>query len=167
MFVVNNFYYVRNCLIINYCVTIFRAKFLDIVTLNFLPTSCFHYDSEEKSKKFPIPKMKLNKTDTSFLEKVWRIWRNGRFLKIFLFFLCHWLIFIWWLQMKGRCHASNLACFARILNISDIAIHKRLLKFKFPCNFKFKFDWVHWKMLNCTHLNVKWINYVRDTKQQS
>ena len=47
-------------------VTICRPNGLDIVTLKIFPASCFHYNSEEKSKKFPNPKMKLNKIDTSF-----------------------------------------------------------------------------------------------------
>ena len=46
--------------------TICRAKYLDIATLNALPTSHFRYNSEEKSAKFLNPKMKLNKIDTSF-----------------------------------------------------------------------------------------------------
>ena len=47
-------------------VTICRAKCLDIVTLKLLPTSCFRYNSEEKSTKFLNPKMKLNKIDIHF-----------------------------------------------------------------------------------------------------
>ena len=47
-------------------VTICRAKCLDIVILKVLPTSYFCYNSEEKSTKFPNPKMKLNKIDISF-----------------------------------------------------------------------------------------------------
>ena len=47
-------------------VTICRAKCLGIVTLKVLPTICSRYDSEEKSAKFPIPKMTLNKINVSF-----------------------------------------------------------------------------------------------------
>ena len=36
----------------------YRAKCLGIVTLRVLPTTCFPYNSEEISSKFPIPKMK-------------------------------------------------------------------------------------------------------------
>ena len=50
--------------------TICRAKCLDILTLKHLQTSCFRNKSEEKSTKFPNPKMKLNKIDTNFPEKV-------------------------------------------------------------------------------------------------
>ena len=39
-----------NCLNINR-VTIYRAKCFGIVTLKVLPTSCFRYNSEEKSAK--------------------------------------------------------------------------------------------------------------------
>ena len=47
-------------------VRICRVKYLGIVTLKVLPISCSRYNSEEKSKKFPNPKMKLNKIDTRF-----------------------------------------------------------------------------------------------------
>ena len=45
---------------------IYRAKCLGIVTLKSLPTTCFHYNSEELSSKFLIPKMKLNRVDMNF-----------------------------------------------------------------------------------------------------
>ena len=35
-----------------------------------LATSCYCYNSEEKSIKFPNPKMKLNKIDASFPAQV-------------------------------------------------------------------------------------------------
>ena len=41
-------------------VTICREKYIGIVTLKVLLTSCFHYNSEEKGIKLLIPKMKLN-----------------------------------------------------------------------------------------------------------
>ena len=41
-------------------VMICREKYISIVTLKVLLTSCFHYNSEEKSIKLLIPKMKLN-----------------------------------------------------------------------------------------------------------
>ena len=47
------------------CVTIYRTKCTDIASLNILATSFFHYNSEEKSLKFPNPKMKLSKIDMS------------------------------------------------------------------------------------------------------
>ena len=54
-------------------VTIYRAKYLSvskyqniIVTLKVLPTTCFGYNSEEISSKFPIPKMKLNRINMNF-----------------------------------------------------------------------------------------------------
>ena len=65
IFIVNDFYCVINCLNMNR-VTICRAHCLDIMTLKIFLASCFHYNSEEKSKKLPNPKMKLNKIDTSF-----------------------------------------------------------------------------------------------------
>ena len=43
-----------------------RAKCLGIVTLKVLPTSCSRYNSEEKSPKFPISKMKLSRINMSF-----------------------------------------------------------------------------------------------------
>ena len=48
------------------CVTICRAKCLDMVTLKVLPTSRFRYNSDVKSTIFPNAKMKLNKIDMSF-----------------------------------------------------------------------------------------------------
>ena len=61
IFIVNNFYYVINCLINRFA--IYRAKCLSIVTLKVLPTICFRYNSEDISSKFPIPKIKLNRID--------------------------------------------------------------------------------------------------------
>ena len=55
-------YYAMNCLNTK-CVTIYRTKCVEIVTLKDLPTICFCYNSEEKGTKFPNPKKKLNKTD--------------------------------------------------------------------------------------------------------
>ena len=46
-------------------VTIYRAKRLGIVVLKVLPTTYFHYNSEEISLKFPIFKVKLNRIDIS------------------------------------------------------------------------------------------------------
>ena len=43
---------------------IYRVKCLDIVTLTVLPTICLQYNSKGKSKKFPIPKMKLGRFNT-------------------------------------------------------------------------------------------------------
>ena len=54
-----------NCLNMHQ-VRICRVKYLGMVTLKVLPTSCSRYNSQEKSKKFPNPKMKLNKIDTRF-----------------------------------------------------------------------------------------------------
>ena len=77
-----------NCLNINRN-TIYRAKCLGIVTLKVLPTSCSHYNSEEKTLKFPISKMKLNRINASSLVQVFNkmfggFLENDRFLKIFL-----------------------------------------------------------------------------------
>ena len=47
-------------------VTIYRAKYLAIVTLKVLPTTCFCYNSDEISSKFLIPKMKLNRINMTF-----------------------------------------------------------------------------------------------------
>ena len=47
-------------------VTIYRTKCLGIVTLKVLPKSCSHYNSEKKSPKFSIPKLKLNRITASF-----------------------------------------------------------------------------------------------------
>ena len=60
-------------------VTICREKCLHIMNL---ATSCYCYNSEEKSIKFPNPKMKLNKIDASFPAQVLYP-ENDRFLKIF------------------------------------------------------------------------------------
>ena len=48
------------------CFTISGAKCLGIVTLKDLLTSCSRYNSEEKSPKFPVPKMKLKRINASF-----------------------------------------------------------------------------------------------------
>ena len=69
IFIVNNFYVVTNCLKIN-CVTIYRGKCLGIVTSKILRTNCFRCNSEKKSAKFPIPKMKLNRIDATFSMQV-------------------------------------------------------------------------------------------------
>ena len=53
--IVNNFYNAINCLNIN-----------RIVALKVLSATCFRYNSEEITSKFPIPKMKLNRVDVSF-----------------------------------------------------------------------------------------------------
>ena len=45
---------------------IYRAKSIDIMTSIVSSTSCFRHNSEEKSTKFSISKIKLNKTDRSF-----------------------------------------------------------------------------------------------------
>ena len=46
----------------------YRAKCLGIVTLRVLSTTCFRYNSEEISSKFPILKMKLTTTEISTRE---------------------------------------------------------------------------------------------------
>ena len=43
-----------------------RGKYLDIMNLKILPTSCSYYNSEAKSPKILIPKMKLNRIDGCF-----------------------------------------------------------------------------------------------------
>ena len=58
--------------------------------LKVLPTSFFCYNSEKESIKFPIPKMKLNRINTSFHERIYnqmfkRSRENDRFLKVFEF----------------------------------------------------------------------------------
>ena len=45
---------------------VYEAKCLAMAPLKFLPTSCFRYNLEEESTKFQIPKMILNKVNTSF-----------------------------------------------------------------------------------------------------
>ena len=57
--------FVINCLKSNR-VTICRAKCYGIVTLKVLPASGFLYTLEGKRTKNRIPKMKLNRNDTSF-----------------------------------------------------------------------------------------------------
>ena len=57
-------------------VTIYRAKYIDIMTLKVLPTSCFRYISEDKTTKFPNPKKKLNKIDTSLSVQI--LYQNVR-----------------------------------------------------------------------------------------
>ena len=51
--------------------------------------------------------------------------------------------------------------------ISNIACHKKSLKFSLLFISKLRFDPVHGKMLNDTHLMVIKINYVGGTEQQS
>ena len=70
------------------------------------------------------------------------------------------------LVMKGRLLAnvskkemsgdmpSNIAHFAHICNISNVACHKKSLKFNLFFISKFKTDQVHGKTLNDTHLKV-------------
>ena len=41
---------IKHCLNVNY-VTIYRTQCLRIVSLNVLPTSCFHNNSQEKKQK--------------------------------------------------------------------------------------------------------------------
>ena len=80
IFIVNDFYCVINCLNMN-SVTICRAK------LKFLTTSCFRYNSEEKTKSFPFPKIKLNRIVSlcKFYNKMFRRFsKNDRFFKIVL-----------------------------------------------------------------------------------
>ena len=64
---------------------------IDIVTLKALPTSCFRYKSEEKSTKFPNPKKKLKKTDTSCPLQVndKNVQRIPRKLQVFINLLAH------------------------------------------------------------------------------
>ena len=62
---------------------------------------------------------------------------------------------------------SNLAYFVHIWNISNIACHKESLKFNLFFISKFRFDWVHGKMLNDTHLMVMKIKYVEGTEHRS
>ena len=49
---------------------------------------------------------------------------------------------------------SNIAYFAHIWNISNIAWDKKSLRFNLSFTSKFKFDRVHGKMLKDTHLKV-------------
>ena len=65
IFIIKNIYYVISYLDIN-CLTIYRVKYLGIVALKVLQTSCFRYNSEEKSAKFPVLEMKQKRTDVSF-----------------------------------------------------------------------------------------------------
>ena len=61
-------------------VTICRAKCPDVVTLKVLPTSCFHYSSEEKSTKFLNAKNNVNKIDMgSSVESVYKLHRSFLF----------------------------------------------------------------------------------------
>ena len=69
IFIVNNFFYVINCLIINR-VMIYRAKCLGIVTSKVLLATCYRYNSEEISAEFLIAKMNLNRIDMSFPVRV-------------------------------------------------------------------------------------------------
>lgn len=95
--------------------------------LKVLQICCFCYKSEEKSRKFPFPKKKLNRYIKSFL--VWYL--LTRFLEDFeklinlfahqyrkfytfisilhkMFLLSSCLIVWWWLQLKGRLLANVL-----------------------------------------------------------
>ena len=58
------FFCVINCLNMNR-IPICRAKCFGIVTLKASLRSCSRYNSEDKSPKFPIPKMKLNRINVS------------------------------------------------------------------------------------------------------
>ena len=127
IFIVNNFYCVMNCLNINR-VRFYKTKFIDIVTLKVLPTSCSRYNSEEKSIKFPNPKMKLQKTYEfpcassiiRYLEHIEKMTSFLKYCRIFIskfytfisilhkmFLLSHCLIVWWKLQMNGRLLANT------------------------------------------------------------
>ena len=81
IFMVNNFYCVINCLNMNR-VKIYRAKYLDIVTLKVLTTSFSRYNSEGKTPKFPISKMKLSRMWVSLCKMFggfrgkWQVFQN-------------------------------------------------------------------------------------------
>ena len=47
-------------------VTIYRVKCLGILSLKVLPTTCFCYNLDQKCIKSTIPRMKLNRINTSF-----------------------------------------------------------------------------------------------------
>ena len=63
IFIVTIFYYAINYLNINR-VTIYRTKCIDIVIYRQVASVT---TQSKKAQNFPNPKMKLNKTDTSFL----------------------------------------------------------------------------------------------------
>ena len=65
------------------------------------------------------------------------------------------------MKMLGNIH-SNLACFLHTRSNSNIVSHNKSLQFNFPFISKFRFDRVHGKMLNDTHL--KPTDYLRGTK---
>ena len=46
--------------------SVYRAKYLGIVTLKVLPTTCFSYNSGEIRSKFLIPQIKLDRIAMSF-----------------------------------------------------------------------------------------------------
>ena len=90
-------------------------------------------------------------------------------------FLSYCLTGWWWLQKKDQLVAkkkmlegicSNTAYFVYIRSISNIAEHKKSLKFNFFFISKFKLDRVYGKMVNDTRFRVIYIYYIRDTKQQ-
>ena len=163
IFRVNNFCYVINWLIFYYDLninrfTIFRTKCLGIVTLRVLPTTCFRYNSEETSSKFPIPKMKLNRIEEfSCASSIIKCWENFEKMTAFyeffdhfsrkvytfisalpkMFLLSYCLMVWWWLQMKARLFANvskkeMYGVFALILCISLIFKY-----FNIACNNKY------------------------------
>ena len=90
--------------------------------------------------------------------------------KMFLLSFC--LMVWWWLQMKvwllvnvskkemqGNIR-SNIAFFVHIWNISNIACHKKSLKFILFFISKFKFDLVHCKKLKGTLMQIWKFRYM-------
>ena len=117
--------------------------------LKYLPTSCLRYKSEGKSPKFLIAKMRL---PVRVLEKMLKaFWANDWFSKIFLSIYLEKFTHSFQSFTKNF---SNLAYFAHIWNISDISCHNMSLKLNLLFISKFRFDWVHGKMLNNTHLGA-------------
>ena len=122
IFMVNNFYCVINCLNMNR-VKIYRAKYLDIVTLKVLPTSFSRYNSEDKTPKFPISKMKLSRMWVSKCKMFGGFRENDRFFKIFLSSYLGKFTHSFQTFAKIVFHSFSSTSFWRKL---DGCIHKRL-----------------------------------------
>ena len=184
IFIVNNLYYVIICLNINRvtiyrakCFSILALKVLPTTCFRYnskeisskfpirkwsfkqnryeFPSANFMIKCLEDSEKMAG----VHKSFFHFSRKV------DTFISILhtVFLRSYYLMVWWWLQMKGRLLAkkeiqgdirSNIAYIVHIWNISNIACYKKSLKFNLLFISKFKFDRVHGKMLNDTHLKV-------------
>ena len=141
-------------------------------------TSWFRHNSEEWSALFSIPNMKLDRISASFpvkilLQNILRVSKKSQifkqlfaiysislqsFIERFSCYSCS--LMVWkWLQVKGQFPMNvrkkeMYGIFAWIFHVSFIFVssYEKSLKFNLLYKSKFRFDRVHGKMVNDTHL---------------